>query len=179
MKLASAFCCLALTLPAAALAANDKIDPTSYICAELVAQPIVDQGQPPVFTALQIDGYVSARTGQTVADAESLAPMLEHVYAACQVKPANKVADIWKETRKVVPAAAEGRWRADKTRCGDYAADTENGSGFVIWLDGYNRGKSGKPASVLNDDATLASYLDACAKKPEALMLDVLAENAK
>ena len=49
----------------------------------------------------------------------------------------------------------------------------------MIWLDAYNRGKSGKPASVLVNDDTLKAYLDACAKKPDALMLDVLAESAK
>ena len=49
----------------------------------------------------------------------------------------------------------------------------------MIWLDGYNRGKSGKPASVLVNDDTLKAYLEACSKKPDALMLDVLAENAK
>jgi len=49
----------------------------------------------------------------------------------------------------------------------------------VIWLDGYNRGKSGKPASVLVSDDVLKAYLDACTKKPDALMLDVLAESTK
>lgn len=105
--------------------------------------------------------------------------MLGQVYAACQAKPTETVLSVWQEARKTFPAAAESRWRADKTTCRDYAADTDNGSGFVIWLDGYNRGKSGKSASVLNDDATLNAYFDACAKKPDALMLDVMGESAR
>ena len=49
----------------------------------------------------------------------------------------------------------------------------------MIWLDGYNRQKSGKPGSVLESDDTLKAYLDACSKKPEALMLDVMRESVK
>ncbi|MBE6441023.1 MAG: hypothetical protein E7022_01660 [Desulfovibrio desulfuricans] len=179
MKALCLFCCLLLGLPAAAQAANDKIDPAGYICAELVTQPMTEGGEPPIFTALQIDGYASAKAGNPVADSETLAPMLGQVYAACQAKPTETVLSVWQEARKTFPAAAESRWRADKTTCRDYAADTDNGSGFVIWLDGYNRGKSGKSASVLNDDATLNAYFDACAKKPDALMLDVMGESAR
>ena len=61
----------------------------------------------------------------------------------------------------------------------DYSANEDDGSGFVIWLDGYNRQKSGKPGSVLESDDTLKAYLNACSKKPEALMLDVMKESVK
>ena len=153
MKKMLILCCLMLGLPVAVQASNDKIDPSTYICAELVTQPMTEGGQPPIFE------------GQ--------------VYGACQVDPTKKVAAVWQEARKTFPVDTESTWRADKTLCKDYTANPDDGSGFVIWLDGYNRGKSGKPASVLNSDDTLKAYLDACSKKPDSLMLDVLAESAK
>ena len=55
-------CCLLLALPLAAQAEDEKIDPANYICAEFVAQGAVSQ-DPPVFQALQIDGYVSSNIG--------------------------------------------------------------------------------------------------------------------
>ena len=179
MKKLCMCCCLLLGLPLTVLAANDKIDPATYICAELVTQPVTEGGDPPIFTALQIDGYASAKAGNPVADPHTLASMLEQVYAACQAKPTETMLSVWQDNRKTIPAATEGNWRADKTTCKDYTNDTDNGSGFVIWLDGYNRAKSGKPASVLNDDETLAAYLDACSKQPDALMLDVISTSAK
>ena len=176
-----------LLLPVAALAGNDKVDPASYICAELVSQPVTD-GQPPVFTAMQMDGFAAAVLGNTVADPASLAPALETAYQICQTKPADKVLDIWKEVRKRMPAPAKGEsgddgnktvWRADTAKCADYNANQEDGSGFAVWLDGYNRGKKGISASILNDDEVFQAFFAACAKKPEALMLDVLAETAR
>ncbi|SDF58415.1 HdeA/HdeB family chaperone [Desulfovibrio legallii] len=176
-------CCglamLCLALPLTARAENDQIDPKTYICAELLAQPTTDGGQPPVFEALQIDGYASALAGQPVADPESLAPMLGQVFAACQPNPAEKVLAVWQKARKSQAAATDGKWRADKTTCADYNANPDDGSGFVIWLDGYHRAKSGKDASVLSSDQALKSYLDACAKKPTALMLDVMDAQAR
>ena len=179
MKKTCLLCGLLLALPAMALADNEKIDPATYICAELVAQPISDKGAPPVFTALQIDGYAAAKDGKLVADSESLAPMLNQVYLECQRKPTDTVLSLWRKLRKQIPASADSRWHADKTVCKDYADDPDNGSGFVIWLDGYNRGKAGGSASVLNDDATLQAYLNACKAKPDALMLDVLKQSAR
>ena len=179
MKNMLILCCLMLGLPVAVQAGNDKIAPSAYVCAELVTQPIAEGGQPPIFEGLQIDGYVSAKMGNPIADPETLAPMLGQVYAACQVDPTKKVATAWEEARKTFPVDTASTWRADKTLCKDYTANPDDGSGFVIWLDGYNRGKSGKSASVLVNDETLKAYLDACAKKPDALMLDVLAESAK
>ena len=179
MKNLLVLCCLLLGLPVAVQAGNDKIDPSAYVCAELITQPIADGGQAPIFEGLQIDGYVSAKMGNPIADPETLAPMLGQVYAACQVDPTKKVATVWQETRKNFPVGTTSTWRADKTLCKDYTANPDDGSGFEIWLDAYNRGKSGKPASVLVNDDTLKAYLDACTKKPDALMLDVLAESAK
>jgi len=179
MKKMLVLCCLLLGLPVAAQAENDKIDPSAYICAELITQPMTEGGKPPIFEALQVDGYVSAKMGNTVADPETLPPMLGQVYAACQADPTKKVIDVWQTARKTFPVDTDSTWRADKTTCKDYAANTDDGSGFVIWLDGYNRGKTGKPASVLVSDDTLKGYLDACGKKPDALMLDVMAESAK
>ena len=169
-------CCCAL-LVATTVSAEEKIDPASYICAELVAATV--SGEPPLFEGLQLDGYAAAKAGAPVADPALLQPLLLEVYDTCQAAPADKVLPHWEEARKTKPVATEGPWRADRTTCKDYAANEEDGSGFVIWLDGYQRGKSGQPASALESNESLDAFLDACKKQPDALMLDVLAKSVK
>ncbi|MDR0816603.1 MAG: hypothetical protein LBN28_04350, partial [Desulfovibrio sp.] len=168
MKKLLLLCLLTFSLTWPALA-DEKIDPAAFICAELVALPTTT-GEPSLFEALQIDGYASAAMGNTVADPQIMAPLLEQVYLACQTEPTEKVLTFWQETRKTMPNTDESPWRADKTTCGDYSANEEDGSGFVIWLDGYNRQKSGKPASVLESDATLNAFLKSCADQPKTLL---------
>lgn len=171
------YCCCALLLAATAVSAEEKIDPESYICAELVAATV--SGEPPLFEGLQLDGYAAARAGAPVADPALLQPLLLEVYDTCQAAPADKVFPHWEKARKEKLVATDGPWRADKTTCKDYAANEEDGSGFVIWLDGYQRGKSGAPASALESNESLDAFLEACKKQPDALMLDVLAESLK
>lgn len=178
MKKILLLCCLLLGLPTAALAANEKIDPATYICAELVALPTTD-GQPPLFEALQIDGFASAAQGGTAAHPEIMAPLLSQVYEACQSQPTEKMLTLWEKAREALHVAEDGPWKADKTTCRDYAANEEDGSGFLVWLDGYNRQKSGTSASVLESNDTVNAYLEACNQKPEALMLDVMRESAR
>jgi hypothetical protein len=170
---------LLFALPAAAQDDNEKIDVANYICAELITLPITTGGEAPVFTGLQIDGFVSANLGTKVADPVTLSSVLQEVFISCQLKPEKKVTEVWTEVRKKLPAATEGKWRADKTTCQDYADNPEDGSGFVIWLDGYNRAKSGKKASVLSSNESLKNYFEACAQKPNALMLDVMQESTR
>ena len=170
-------CCCALALTGTAASAEDKIDPATYICAELIAA--TTSGEPPLFEGLQLDGYAAAKAGAPVADPALLQPLLLEVYDTCQAVPADKVLPHWVEARKQKVAATDGPWRADKTTCKDYAANEEDGSGFVIWLDGYQRGKSGAPASALESNESLDAFLEACKKEPDALMLDVLAESVK
>ena len=169
--------CCALLLAVNTVSAEDKIDPATYICAELMAA--TTSGEPPLFEGLQLDGYAAAKAGAPVADPALLQPLLLEVYDTCQAAPADKVLPHWEKARKQKVAAADGPWRADKTTCKDYAANEEDGSGFVIWLDGYQRGKSGAPASALESNESLDAFLDACKKQPDALMLDVLAESVK
>ena len=45
-------CLLALACPGLACADNDKIDPATYVCAELVSEPGIMKGEPPLFQAL-------------------------------------------------------------------------------------------------------------------------------
>ena len=170
-------CCCALLLAVTAASAEEKIDPATYICAELVAATV--SGEPPLFEGLQLDGYAAARTGAPVADPALLQPLLLEVYDTCQAAPADKVLPHWEKARKQKAETAASPWRADKTTCKDYAANEEDGSGFVIWLDGYQRGKSGAPASALESNESLDAFLDACKKQPDALMLDVLAKSVK
>ena len=171
------FCGCALLLAASAASAEEKIDPASYICAELVAATV--SGEPPLFEGLQLDGYAAAKAGAPVADPALLQPLLLEVYDTCQAAPADKVLPQWQKARKEKPVATEGPWRADKTTCKDYAANEEDGSGFVIWLDGYQRGKSGQPASALESNESLDAFFNACKQQPDALMLDVLAKSVK
>lgn len=158
-------------------AADEKIDPATYICAELVAASV--DGQPPIYEGLQLDGYLSGKTGQSVADSETLPPMLIAVSDSCSAKPGDKAVDHWKELRVQIPWPGDGSWRADKTTCSDYTANPDDGSGFVIWLDAYNRGKNNTGSSILSSQETLDNFLKACAANPKKLMLDVLKDSAK
>lgn len=169
--------CCALVLAATCASAEEKIDPAGYICAELVASAVT--GEPPLFEGLQLDGYAAGKAGQPVADAEVLAPLLLEVYDTCQAAPGDTVLPHWEKARKEKFVASDGPWRADKTTCKDYAANEEDGSGFIIWLDGYQRGKSGSRASALESNESLDAFLEACKGRPDALMIDVLAESVK
>jgi hypothetical protein len=177
MKKLLIFCCIVLNL-STTVSAGEKIDPTGFICAELVALPTTT-GEPSLFEALQIDGYVGAALGNPVADPQIMAPLLEQVYVACQAEPAEKVLTFWEKGRKTIAIAEDGPWRADRTTCEDYAANEDDGSGFVIWLDGYNRQKNSLAASVLESDDALNAFLDKCRERPRALMLDVMGESVK
>lgn len=171
------FFTLALVCATPAKAVNEKIDPQNYICAELVASNV--SGQPPLFEGLQLDGYTAAKMGEKTADPRIMQPILIAVSDSCAAKPTDKVIAHWREVRKQLPIPADSPWRADKTTCKDYADNPDDGSGFLIWLDGYNRGKNSKAASVLESDEKIDAFLEACKKRPEALMLDVMAERVK
>lgn len=177
MKLAAiALICVA-SLPVAPLfAADEKIDPKTYICAELVASSI--DGVPPIYEALQLDGFAAGKKGEPAADPEMLQPLLLAVSDSCAAEPTDQALAHWEKARSAYPPP-QSAWRADKTTCADYAANPDDGSGFVIWLDAYNRAGKNTDKSVLVDQAALDSFLDACGKNPGKLMLDVLADSAK
>lgn len=156
---------------------DEKIDPETYICAELSARNV--EGTPPIFESLQIDGYVSGKAKQPVADSYTLGEMTLEVSNSCEAAPGDKVAKHWQEARKNHPIDDRQIWRADKTTCAEYNSNPDDGSGFVIWLDGYWRGQTGKASSILADQETLDKFIAACKANPSKLMLDVLAENAK
>lgn len=160
-----------------AYGADEKIDPETYICAELSARNV--EGTPPIFESLQIDGYVSGKAKQPVADAYTLGAMTLEVSDSCAAAPTDKVAEHWQNARKNHPVDDSQIWRADKTTCAEYNDNPDDGSGFVIWLDGYWRGQSGKDTSILVDQQTIEKFEAACKANPSKLMLDVLAENAK
>lgn len=159
------------------LAADEKIDPEDYICAELLASNTT--GMPPIYEGLQLDGYASAKSGNLVADPATLPAMLIRVSDSCTAEPADKALKHWQQARKSIPVDDSGDWRADKVTCSDYFGNPDDGSGFIIWLDAWNRGKSGSKASVLTDQETLDNFLASCKKQPKRLIKDVLPENAK
>lgn len=166
-------CCIA----AQGFAADEKIDPENYICAEIVASSV--DGAPPIFEALQLDGYAAAKAGQKTAEPDSLEALLLIISDSCSAKPEEKALTHWQSARKMVPWQNEGQWQADKITCADYQANPDDGSGFVIWLDGYQRAKTGKKESVFTNQETLDKFLEACSKNPQRLMYDVMIENAR
>ncbi len=168
---------LALCLAAPAFAASDKIDPETYICAELLASNT--SGEPPLFEGLQMEGYAAQKSGQVVADPSVMEPMLISISDICQAVPTDKVLPHWNEIRKNLPIATEGPYRADKTTCGEYYADEDNGSGFLIWLDGWQRAKNGRQDSIFENQATLDKFLAACKNAPDKLIIDVIGETLK
>ena len=81
---------------------------------------------------------------------------------------------LWQKVRKRLPHAQDGPWRADKTTCKNYNDNPSDGSGFVIWLDGYLRGKNNNDASVLKSDVDLNAFFEQCKREPARLMQDVM-----
>lgn len=172
------FCILIIGLSQNARAGSDKIDPTNYICAEYVATVTIEHA-PPLFEGLQIDGFVAAQEGMTVADSKILPPLMLEVYALCQSQPEAQVLPLWKKVRSRLPVATQGTWRADKTRCEAYNKNPDDGSGFVIWLDGYIRGKDHNDASILKSDLDLTNFFEKCKAEPRKLMQDAMRSVAR
>lgn len=179
MKFLLLLAMLGLAVPAHAQGnkEDEKIDPETFICAELVVTST--NTAPPLFEGLQLDGYAAGLAGQPVADASVMEPLLLQAYDSCSAKPAEKALAHWQNARQNMSFSGTGSWRADKTTCGDYNANPDDGSGFVIWLDGYQRARTGKKASILNDQKTLDHFLAVCKSSPARLMYDVMVENAK
>ncbi len=169
---------LVLGLPALAMADNEKIDPTDYVCAELLATGSMLNSEPPIFEILQIDGYVSADVNMDVSSPDTVNIMLTQIYNWCEKRPADKVIDGWRQMRATGPLPL-GEWSARTSTCADYAANEEDGSGFLIWLDGYNRREQGTTKSILGSDKDVEGFIEACRKQPGKTMLEVLRERAK
>ena len=167
-----------LALPAAVRAEDEKIDPTTYICAEYVALAST-QSAPPLFQSLQIDGFVSSNIGKTVADPRMVMSLMARTYAVCQRDPTAVAADVWQEMKLELSDPQDEHWKADATTCRQYNDNPDDGSGFVIWLDGYNRHSNVTEKSVLDDQKTLDAFLAAYKKKPDARMIDVMQETLK
>lgn len=178
MKRLSILLALILCLTSPAQAENDKIDPTTFICAEYLAISTASQ-KPALFECLQVDGWVSAKAGNKVAAPANMAMLMDEVYEQCLNNPAAKILPLWQKARKDQPLKRESMWRADVTTCGDLVQDPDDMQSFIVWLDGYNRQQTGKGKSVLESDDTFKAYMDACKAKPDALMLDVLKEQTK
>ena len=166
-----------LALASPVLAGSDKIDPANYICAEYVTTVSIEHA-PPLFEGLQIDGYASAREKMPVADPQILPPVMLEVYALCQSQPEAQVLPLWQKVRSRLAVAPDSSWRADRSRCEAYNSNPDDGSGFVIWLDGYLRGTDGSSASVLTSDLDLNAFLEMCKREPKKLMLDAMRESA-
>mgnify|MGYP003210317182 CR=1 FL=1 len=62
---------------------------------------------------------------------------------------------------------------------GDYALDPDDASGFIIWLDAWNRKTQNTAKSILKSDSDIQEFIDACMISPQKKMIDVLREHAK
>lgn len=169
---------LTLFFPAAVLADNDKINPENYLCAEMISEPGILKGEPPLFQGLQIDGYVAAGLNMKVASPDTVQVVLTQVFMWCQKRPDEKVIGVWKEMRSTGPVP-DGHWNAETSTCRDYALAPDDASGFIIWLDGYNRKIQGTEKSILNSDKDIQDFIDACMISPSRKMIDVLREHVK
>ena len=158
--------------------AADKINPATYICAEFDALNSATN-QPPIFEGLQIDGYAAAKDGVDAADPTVLGEILVDIAGQCANKPADNILPMWQKARKKQNPDKNGPWNATKSTCKQFNEDRDNGEGFVVWLDGYNRQKTGKDASVLGSQEIYDAYFAACKATPDKLMLDVMRELAK
>lgn len=174
----STFCTFVLFLAQVSFAGSDKINPDEYICAEYLTAVSIEHA-PPLFEALQIDGYTAAKMDKTVANSRIMPPIMLEVYALCQSQPEVKVYPLWQQVRSRLPVPEDGLWRADRTTCASYNAAPNDGSGFIIWLDGYIRGKYNTSASVLKNDRDLNAFFEGCKRQPNALIQDVMRKYAK
>ena len=167
-----------LCVATAPATAADKIDPASYICAEFSALNSTS-GEPPLFEGLQMDGFAAAKDGIDAADPNVLAGILVEIAGQCATKPADAILPLWQKVRKALDPATDGPWNATKVTCKQLNEDRDTGDGFVVWLDGYNRQKTGKNASILDSQESFDAYFAACKASPEKLMIDVMRELAK
>ena len=53
----------------------------------------------------------------------------------------------------------------------------DDGSGFIVWLDGYNRQYSVTKKSILGSDKDIQNFIDACKQRPDDRMIDVLRDS--
>lgn len=176
MRLALLALMFSLCVAGGSWAADEKIDPADYICAELTAANT--SGQPPIYEGLQIDGFYSAQMGIPYADPSILAPLLIEVSDSCSSQPADRVLSHWGKAREKLEAA-EGILNVKTYKCADYSANPDDGSGFVIWLDAYNRAEKGKKASVLSSQEAIDGFLEACKADPDKLMIEIIDKMAK
>ncbi len=165
-------------LPSLALADNEKIDPATYLCAEFISSEAALGGQPPLFEGLQIDGYASAALDMDVASSDTISILLGQAFLWCEKRPSDTVLSIWQRVRGI-SAVPQGNWHAKTATCADYAMNQEDASGFIIWLDAYNRKAQNTTRSILNTDEDLQAFIDACLLSPGRTMLEVLRENAR
>ena len=135
-------------VPNLVLAANEKIDPETYLCAELVSNETLLQGEAPLFEGLQLDGYASAAVNMDVASPDAVHIILNEAVNWCQERPTDKVYSIWQQMRATGPVP-EGDWNAKTSTCADFALNQDDASGFIIWLDGYNRKANNTTKSIL------------------------------
>lgn len=166
------------TLSGQTAMAADKITPATFICAEFDAL-ISATNQAPIFEGLQLDGYAAAKDGVDAADPSVLGDILVEIAGQCATKPADTVVPMWQKVRKNLHPDTNGAWSATKSTCKQFNNDRDNGEGFVVWLDGYNRQKTGKDASILGSQESYDAYFAACKANPDKLMLDVIRELAK
>lgn len=154
---------------------NERINP-DYICAQYLALASTASSGP-LFQALQIDGFVSAELGTTWADPDTIKGLMSIVYARCEKAPTEPVAVHWEQVKRIIEDPVEKPWDADVTLCSRLNEHPDDGSGFIVWLDAYNRQYSVTQKSILNSDKDIQNFIAACKKRPNDRMIDVLRDS--
>ena len=175
--LAGALIGLALLAGQNALAAddNERINP-DYICAQYLALASTSP-EGPLFQALQIDGFVSAEQGTTWADPDTVKGLMTAVYAMYEEHATEPVAVQWEQVKRMIEEPVEKPWDADTTLCRRLNDNPDDGSGFIVWLDAYNRQYSVTKKSILNSDKDIQRFIANCKQRPDDKMIDVLRDS--
>jgi hypothetical protein len=137
-----------------------------------------------------IDGYLSAKTGDTVVDAYQLQRLAERLESSCRANPSMLLMDAVKKIKKR-PSRTEAGTKGvrhgqderytdidmTKVTCGDVLQikDPQMQKAVVIWLDGYESAKTGDTVVDVYKLQDLARRLEEyCRANPSTLLLKVL-----
>jgi hypothetical protein len=137
-----------------------------------------------------IDGYLSAKSGDTIVDAYKLQSIAERLERSCRANPSmlllNAVNKIKKRPSHAKPGIA-GVIKGDTDRgrnidmttvtCSEalQIKDPQTQKAVVIWIDGYLSAKSGNSSVDIHKLKDLADKLEGyCRDNPSALLLNAV-----
>jgi hypothetical protein len=134
-----------------------------------------------------IDGYLSAKSGNTMVDTVQLQTMAERLERSCRANPSMLLLDAVNKTKKGATKNSTGGVRdagndgnnidMTKVTCREalQIKDSQTQKAVVIWIDGYRSAKSGNTSVDINKLKNLADRLEGyCRANPSALLLEAV-----